>query len=183
MRLFVAIGLGPGAVDALRGVRERFAAAKDGLRWSAEESWHVTLQFLGAADDAQTACVTEQLSAVRASAVPGRIEGLDFFARAGVFHARVALTAELLALQQRVTAATRGCGFVPEARAYSPHITLARAKGCGGAQALAPLQRAVERARVSLAAEFVAEEFRLYESIPRPEGSRYEVRARFGLQG
>jgi 2'-5' RNA ligase len=183
MRLFVGIGLGPGAVDALRGVRERFAAAKNGLRWSAEESWHVTLQFLGAADDAQTACVTEQLSAVRASAVPVRIEGLDFFARAGVFHARVALTAELLALQQRVTAATRGCGFVPEARAYSPHITLARAKGRGGAQALAPLQRAVERARVSLAGEFVAEEFRLYESIPRPEGSRYEVRARFGLQG
>jgi 2'-5' RNA ligase len=183
MRLFLGIGLAPEAADALRRVRERFAAPGDGLRWSAEESWHVTLQFLGAADDAQTACVTEQLSAVRAVPVPVRIAGLDFFSRAGVFHAQVALTAELLALQQMVTAAMRGCGFVAKARAYSPHITLARAKGHGNAKALAPLQRAVERARVSVAAEFIADEFRLYESIPRPEGSLYEVRARFGLRG
>jgi RNA 2',3'-cyclic 3'-phosphodiesterase len=183
MRLFVGIGLAPEAVDALRRVRERFASASDGLRWSAEESWHVTLQFLGAADDAQTACVTEKLGAVRATAVPVRIEGLDFFPRAGVFHARVALTAELLALQQKVTAATRRCGFVAEARAYSPHITLARTKGHAIAETLQPLQAAVERARSRVAAEFVAEEFRLYESVPRPEGSRYEVRARFGLEG
>ena len=182
MRLFVGIGLGTDATDALRGVRERFAAANDGLRWSAEESWHVTLQFLGAADDAEAACVMEQLAAVRATAVPVRIAGLDFFDRAGVFYAGVELTAELLALQQKVTAATRRCGFVAEARAYSPHITLARAKGRSGAHAMRPLKAAVERARVRLAAEFVAEEFRLYQSIPRPEGSRFEVRARFGLK-
>ena len=164
-------------------MREHFAAEGDGLRWSAEESWHVTLQFLGAADDAQAACVMEQLGTVRADVVPVRIAGLDFFERAGVFHARVELTAELLALQQKVTAATRGCGFVAEARAYSPHITLARAKGRGNAKALGPLKAAVERARVRFAAEFVADEFRLYESVPGPEGSRYEVRARYGLGG
>ncbi|MGC2620167.1 MAG: RNA 2',3'-cyclic phosphodiesterase [Acidobacteriaceae bacterium] len=181
MRLFVAIGLAASVVDTVRAVRDRFAAPDDGLRWSQEESWHVTLQFLGATDDAQTACVMQQLSAVRSAAVPVRIAGLDFFERAGVFHARVELTAELLALQQKVTAATRACGFVAEARAYSPHITLARVKGRGNAKALGPLKAAVERARVRLAAEFVANEFRLYESVPGPDGSRYEVRARFEL--
>lgn len=181
MRLFVGIGLGTAATDALRGVRERFSTPADGLRWSAEESWHVTLQFLGAADDAQAACVQEQLASVRAAAVPVRIAGLGYFERAGVFYAGVELTAELLALQQKVTAATRACGYVAEARAYSPHITLARVKGRAGAKALKPLQAAVARARVRLAAEFLAEEFRLYESIPGPDGSRYEVRTQYGL--
>ena len=182
MRLFIGIALAPEATDALRGVSERFsAAASDGLRWSLPESWHVTLQFLGAASDEQFACVTAQLSQVRSARVPIRIDGLDFFVRAGVFHAGIALTPELLALQQRVTAATRSCGFVPEARAYHPHITLARTKGRSGSHALATLKNAVQSSHATLAAEFVAEEFLLYQSIPAPEGSHYEVRARFPL--
>jgi 2'-5' RNA ligase len=186
MRLFIGIALTPEAEGALRGVREKFAAEEDGLRWSAPESWHVTLQFLGAASEEQAACVVQKLAGVRAARVPVRIAGLGFFEQAGVFWAGVSLTAELLALQQSVIAATRACGFVPEARGYNPHITLARvtrAKGRGGAGALAPLKKAVERSTVDLSAEFTAEEFVLYESFPGAEGSRYEARGRFGLVG
>jgi len=181
MRLFVGIALAPEAVDALLGVRERFGAFGGELRWPAAESWHVTLQFLGQADEAQTVCVQAKLGEVRPARVPVRIGELGFFERAGVFFAGVALTPELLALQQRVVAATRRCGFVPEDRAYSPHITLARARGRGGARALGPLKKAVERSGFQPEAEFVAEEFVLYESFPGPEGSRYEVRGRWGL--
>lgn len=182
MRLFIGIALAEQANQALLGVRERFARLSSGesdLRWSAPESWHVTLQFLGSADGEQTACVTDKLGAVRAARAPVRIEGLGFFERAGVFWAGVALAPELLALEQEVVAATRRCGFVPEDRAYRPHITLARAKGHGGARALAPLRKAVEAGNADVRAEFVATEFVLYESLPGPEGSRYEVRARF----
>jgi 2'-5' RNA ligase len=178
MRLFVGIALSPEASEALMGVREQFAPQAADLRWSDPESWHVTLQFLGAADETQAGCVSAGLAGVRAAAVPVRIAGLGFFERAGVFWAGVELSAELLALQQSVTAATRPCGFVPEARAFSPHITLARAKA---ARALVPLKKTVERAKVVLNVDFTAEEFLLYESIPGPEGSRYEVRGRFPL--
>jgi 2'-5' RNA ligase len=75
----------------------------------------------------------------------------------------------------------RNCGFIPEVRAWNPHITLARVKGRSGTKALAPLKKAVERTKIDLDAEFAAEEFLLYESIPGPEGSRYEVRERFPL--
>jgi 2'-5' RNA ligase len=183
MRLFVAIALTAEAAEALARVRERLAAAGDALRWTEPESWHVTLQFLGNASEEQASCVAGRLAEVRAERVPVRLEGLGFFARAGVFYAGVALTPELLALEQKVTAATRGCGFLPEERAYNPHITLARVKGRGAASALRPLQQAVERNRTNLAAEFVAEEFLLYESFPGPEGSRYEVRGRWPLGG
>jgi 2'-5' RNA ligase len=69
-----------------------------------------------------------------------------------------------------------------EERAYNPHITLARSKGRNSGRALVPLKKAVERSKVGLEAQFIASEFLLYESFPGPEGSRYEVRARFGLE-
>ncbi len=181
MRLFVGIALMPRAVEVLRSVPERFALGSADLRWSEPESWHVTLQFLGAADEAQAACVQAGLAGLRAVAVPVRIAGLGFFERAGVFWAGVELNAKLLSLQQSVTAATRNCRFVTEVRTYNPHITLARVRGRGRTRALAPLKKEVEVARVDLRAEFTAEEFLLYESIPGPEGSRYEVRGRYPL--
>ncbi|MGA8528172.1 MAG: RNA 2',3'-cyclic phosphodiesterase [Acidobacteriaceae bacterium] len=199
MRLFIGIALAEEAKNALLGVRERLGPCSSGeseLRWPSPESWHVTLQFLGSASDEQAACVMEKLGTVRAARVPLRLEDLGFFERAGVFWAGVALTPELLVLQQKVVAATRRCGFVPEERAYRPHITLARAKGRAGGRALAPLHKAVERAypvrkvRADkdgapggwVGPEFEAGEFVLYESFPGPEGSRYEVRGRWGLE-
>ena len=181
MRLFIGIALAPEAEGALKRVRERFGAVGAELRWSAPESWHVTLQFLGTTSEEQAVCVMEKLAEVRAAPVPVRIAGLGFFERAGVFWGGVALNAELLALQQYVVAATRSCGFVPEARAYNPHITLARVRGRDGASALGPLKKAAGRDGVDLRAEFTAEEFVLYESLPGPDGSRYEVRERFPL--
>ena len=180
MRLFVGIALDGEATAALRSVRERFAAAGGEVRWASEATWHVTLQFLGEASAEQAACVVERLRTITAERVPVRLSGMGFFERAGVFYAGVALTPGLLALQQKVTAATRGCGFVAEARAYHPHITLAKAKG-RNPRGLDGLRRAVERAKLALSSEFVAGEYLLYESFPGQEGSRYEVRERFGL--
>ncbi|HEX4006620.1 MAG TPA: RNA 2',3'-cyclic phosphodiesterase [Acidobacteriaceae bacterium] len=181
MRLFVAVALAPEAAAALAGVQTLLAASAPDLRWSPPQSWHVTLQFLGNANDAQLACLQTQLAGVRAAPLPIQIGGLDFFDRAGVFHAGVALTPELLSLQQSVFAATRACGFVPEDRAYHPHLTLARTKGHAGAAAFASLKQSLQRTRIHLQAEFVAEDFLLFESIPGPGGSRYEIRARFPL--
>jgi 2'-5' RNA ligase len=187
MRLFVGIALPPAVSDALERIRQQFEprsgppGSDPALRWSAPESWHVTLQFLGAVADDRAACVCEQLKTVRAAPASVRIEGLGFFERAGVFWAGVVLTPQLLTLQQLVTTAMRHCGFIPEDRPYSPHITLARAKGRSGARALSPLRKALEQHKTQLRAEFAAPEFLLYESLPGPEGSRYEVRARFPL--
>ena len=181
MRLFIAIPLSPDAAGALRAVRDRFASSAAGLRWSADDAWHVTLQFLGETTSEQAACITASLAGIHARQVPVRLTGLGFFDKAGVFHAGVDHTPELLALQQQVLAATRACGIIPEPRAYNAHITLARAKGHTGAKALAPLKEALRRSGVTLAAQFVADEFLLYESFPGPDGSRYEARARFPL--
>jgi 2'-5' RNA ligase len=181
MRLFVGIALSAEAAAALAGVRALLASSGPGLRWSDPHGRHVTLQFLGEVTEPRAAMVADKLATVAGDPVPVRIAELGFFERAGVFFAGVALTAELLALEQKVVAAMRSCGFTPEARRYHPHITLARAKGRSGARELSPLKKALERIRIDLAAEFVAKEFVLYESIPGADGSRYEVRGRYAL--
>jgi 2'-5' RNA ligase len=109
--------------------------------------------------------------------VPVHLEAPGFFHRAGVFHVGVRATRELVTLHGAVLSATRPCGFEPEDRPYSPHITLARNRGReDGIRALKP--------RLELAPElpsFTASEFLLFESHLSPQGSRYEIRARFPL--
>jgi 2'-5' RNA ligase len=181
MRLFAGIPLADEVVEELAKMTARLRRKEDGLRWSAAEGWHVTLQFLGSVDAERYECVVARLREVRGVAVPVRLEGVGFFERAGVFFAGVRVSPELVALQRRVTAATERCGFVPEDRPYHPHVTLARSKGRERERAMRALKTRVTReAKFS---EFVAEEFLLYESFSEPGGSRYEVRERFLLSG
>jgi RNA 2',3'-cyclic 3'-phosphodiesterase len=176
MRLFVGIPLTAAVIEELSAISMRLQSQADRLRWSVPESWHITLQFLG--NTQQHECIVSRLRELRLPALPVQLEGLGFFDRAGVFFAGVNLTPELQALQQRVTAATGLCGFIPETRPYHPHITLARSKAKGG-RGLRELKSKIHRdPRFS---GFVADVFVLYESVPAPGGSRYEIRDRFTL--
>ena len=125
-------------------------------------------------------CVAGRLRELRAPAVPICLEELGLFDGAGIFLAGVSLTPNLLSLHQGVIAATRGCGFVPEARPFQPHITLARGKGRDRRPDLSGLKaKILEQPKFT---PFVAHEFLLYESFLGPGGSRYEVRERFALE-
>jgi RNA 2',3'-cyclic 3'-phosphodiesterase len=176
MRLLVGIPLAPAVIEELSAISMRLQTHADGLRWSAPESWHITLQFLG--NTQQYDCIVSRLRELRLPTLPIQLEGLGFFERAGVFFVGVNLTPKLEALQQRVTAATGLCGFIPETRPYHPHITLARSKGKGG-RGLRELKGKIRRDPRFTG--FVADAFVLYESVPGPGGSRYEIRDRFIL--
>lgn len=176
MRLFVGIAVPPETALAISEFVSRLRSSSKDLRWSTPEDWHVTLQFLGSVEASRYACVVQQLGTIVSARVPIRLEGTGTFEKAGVFFAGVKISPELLALQQRVTAAMRHCDFVPETRPYNPHITLARGKGSSGVRGL---QDAV--CKEPHFDEFTAHEFLLYESFTEPSGSRYEVRARFSL--
>ena len=184
MRLFVGIPLPDRVVAELTAVCGRLRSGNDGLRWSAPESWHITLQFLGSATAEQFDCLAVRLAEVRSGPVPVRLGGLDVFERAGVFVAEVELTPELVTLQKRVTAATAHCGFQAEDRPYHPHITLARTKGAGGRRQLKALWTKPVKTQAQgrpAFSGFLAREFLLYESHLGADGSKYEVRLRMSL--
>lgn len=181
MRLFVGIPLAAAVVDELSATSMRLQSGGNGLRWSAPESWHISLQFLGNTDREQYDRTVARLHKIHLPPVPIWLEKLGFFDRAGIVFAGVRLAPELLLLQERVTAATELCGFAPESRPYRPHITLARSKGKGQRQALRELT--TEMHPQPNFTKFVAEEFLLYESFLGPAGSHYETRDCFPLNG
>ena len=176
MRLFIGIPLAADVVAELSTVISRLRRKDDGLRWSAAQSWHITLQFLGDTTPPQYRCLAAGLAEFRSPPVPIHLGELSFFDRSGVFVAGVQVTPQLLALQQLVTATTIPCGFIPETRPYHPHITLARAKaGRGLSELKSRIQRQPPFTR------FTAGEFNLYESFLGAGGSRYEIRSSFSL--
>lgn len=179
MRLFIGIPLPSIVIDELAALSVRLQSADDGLRWSLPESWHITLQFLGNTTDDRRTCLTARLRDLRHAPIPIELEDLGFFDGAGVFFAGVTLLPGLVSLQQTVAAATLLCGFAPETRPYHPHITLARTRNKTGARALRTLKAHLRRQPTFT--RFTAHEFLLYESLPTPFGSRYEVRDRFPL--
>lgn len=180
MRLFVGIPLPDEVRAELAAVVAQLRRGGEELRWSAPDSWHITLQFLGSANAEQLACLKDRLGELHSVPVPVRVGALGAFERAGVVFVDVEVGAELLALQQSIVAATLQCGFEPEERPFHPHITLARARGRKRFRAV-PAPRSWREKPPKFSA-FAAKEFLLYESFTEPAGSRYEVRARFPLQ-
>ena len=177
MRLFIGIPLAVAVRGELSALAARLRSRDDGLRWTAPESWHITLEFLGNTGPEQYECVSARLGELHLRSVPIALERLEFFARAGILIVAVRLAPQLLLLQQQVSAAAALCGFTPEARPYQPHITLARSKGKG--RELTELKAKIQRQPAF--SSYVAEEFFLYESFLGATGSRYEIRKRFPL--
>ncbi len=181
MRLFTGIALTSEVREALERWTSDLRTAFSGLRWSPPEQWHVTLQFLGETQEIRYGCIVDELRSVRAQAVDVQLGEPGFFERAGIFHIAVQATASLLALHSQTEAALTRCEFVPEARVYAPHITLARRKGRGPSPDFERLQKSVRGHPALRLPAWRAKEFLLYESFTGPAGSRYEVRERFPL--
>jgi RNA 2',3'-cyclic 3'-phosphodiesterase len=181
VRLFVGIALAREAQQALESFVCDFRVAYPRLRWSLPPQWHVTLQFLGETDESRYLCTVQQLRKIHAHPVEIRLAQPGFFERAGVFHVAVQPTLSLISLHDQTEQALIPCGFEPEERAYSSHITLARKKGRGRSPDFDQLQQGVPKHAEVKLSSFLAGEFLLYQSFTEPAGPRYEVRDRFPL--
>lgn len=189
-RLFVAL-------EPPDPVRRRIAAlaaelrrasgrAAEDLRWVPPENVHVTLQFLGAVPEERVSGV---IGAVEAAAAASRPLSLQMKGAGGFPNARrprvvwLGLEGEvapLTALAEDLGRRLSPLGFSPEARPFSAHLTLARARdargvgGLGGALAAAALGEGVA---------WRAGEVTLFESHLSPHGPRYEAIGRAPLGG
>lgn len=124
-RLFVAIELPSEVTEAL----QRFQpSARRGVRLISLDQMHLTLHFIGEADVEPCAAALATVPCPRFELV---LEGTGRFpaARGGsTLWVGVRESSKLHELHQAIARALIPCGFTPETRRYSPHITLAR---CG----------------------------------------------------
>jgi len=131
-RLFIAINLPTSLIEALTRVQQQLQTAQP-LRWSKPTQMHLTLQFLG---DTPTAKIDPLITALQQE-IQGHYQPFGLQAQnLGVFPNLKRPTVvwagvggdldRLHQLQQSVVAATQPLGLIPEKRAFSPHLTLAR---------------------------------------------------------
>lgn len=176
--MFVGIPLPTDSAAWLTHAVRRLPLHEEEFRRSRRESWHITLQFLGNVVATQYECLVSRLSDVAFDEARIRIAGIGWIG-AGILAAEIESFPELAQLARNVVEATKPCGFQPEERPWRPHVTLARRKRNvrGSRASLLHIQKLLEGPAPN--SESVAHEFFLYESFTDPEGSRYEIRARF----
>ena len=182
MRLFVALDTPPEVREALRETMERLRPEARGAKWVKPEGMHITLKFIGHVNDEKADAIRAALRAVHsADPVDMRFRGLGFFPnerRPRVLWCGVKASANLAELAANVEQALAPLGIEREARAFAPHLTLARL-GEGGD--FAKLVRTVSEL---IAREFGSAretEFHLYESKLKPSGAEYRRVESYGF--
>jgi 2'-5' RNA ligase len=164
-------------------------------RWIKPESLHVTLKFIVEQPEDGIEPIKQALTMVAGSAIPIQFRGYGFFPTsksARVFWTGIEAGPELAALAGSVDQRLATLGIPKEERAFSPHLTLARAAGGSGSPRWRKEDgpnRGFQRLQEKLAAlsapefgEMTAREFFLYQSKLSPKGSTYTKLERFGLQ-
>jgi 2'-5' RNA ligase len=131
-RLFVALRPPPDIRDALSALM----AGIEGARWQTDNQLHLTLAFLGEVDRHGLEAATEALATLIAPPLDLRLGQFGTFdttrpGRTGTLWIGVEPVDPLATLAQSTRTALRRAGLVPDARKFTPHITLARFGSAG----------------------------------------------------
>jgi 2'-5' RNA ligase len=152
---------------------KKHASTSVKTRFTPDDHWHLTLKFLGNIEPDTALAVARALTEVTCdeAAISTRIDALAAFPRKRHARALVAKvddsSGRLSSLQRRVESALTAFGVPAEARAFIPHITLARFGVPTDASAFMSINRE------PFAITFNA--CCLYQSTLGRDGSRYTV--------
>jgi 2'-5' RNA ligase len=190
VRLFVAAEIGErlaGRAEALIvEIKKRVAemAPRAGVTWLTAPRLHITITFIGEADDARAETV------LRALAPPVSVPAFDLdLTGVGVFPTHGPPRAVwvgvqggrdvLVAVEREVVSRLAPLGIPSEERPYSPHLTLARVRAAPGLRAASLLEGLEKR---SLGTTRIAA-ITLFESRLSPTGPTYVPLLRTSLGG
>jgi 2'-5' RNA ligase len=195
MRTFVALDLDPAIRHRIQNFIEEIHGLAPDLRWLSAESLHVTLKFIGEKPDAKVSQIVETLSSIRAEPFQLRFRGAGFFPTtkaARVFWIGIEAQDALIHLARAIDESLAKIGIAKEHRAFSPHLTVARASGRSGApgrskgdnpnRLFAKLQDFLATRPAPDFGTLTAREFFLFRSHLSSKGSQYTKIAHFELQ-
>jgi 2'-5' RNA ligase len=172
VRVFLALPLPEAAAAGLAAAIEPLRRGHPRLRWVPPSGYHLTLHFFGELDDRAVTALKAVLAQpeLRIAPIPARFGSLGQFPAQGaprVIHAVLEKGAtEALAFHDKFHALVAPLGYAPEARGFTPHVTLARA----GAERIEPgWESGVEVPR----RDFLIGQCILYQSILGAGGARY----------
>ena len=181
LRLFVAVDIPEAAKRRVAEVVSAFKERIPAARWTRPEGWHVTLKFLGSTWPRLFEEVRHAVAQSAASGAPFQtsLTGVGVFpspGRARVVWVGLADPEGRFAPMVKALDRQLAEHFVPEKRAFTPHLTLARFNEQGA------LPEGVVETDVS-SEPFTVEELVLYRSYLQRPAARYEAMERFPLGG
>ena len=162
-------------------IRDGLALHRGGVpsaRWIDPANYHVTLRFIGDVDHGVAREVMSMLAGARLRApVTVAFDALSTFggSRPRALIARVVPTPDLTRLQAEQERLMQRVGLAPEARKYTPHVTLARLRDADSRDVAGHL--AMRGRFVPLT--FVAERFVVYSARDLVGGGPYVVEAAY----
>jgi 2'-5' RNA ligase len=188
MRLFVAVEMNQGVADRARQViddlraRVTRLAPRARVTWSAPDRIHVTVRFIGEADETRALAIRAALgAAIDAPRFDITVEGVGAFPPkgpprvfwAGLTDGRDGLLEVERAVSQRLET------LVPrEDRPYAPHVTLARVKDPAGLSRAALFEGMATRQFGSVHVDAIT----LFESRLSPKGATHVPLQRSALR-
>ncbi len=188
VRAFIALRLDAAVEAAIAALVERLRAPQndireDGIRWVRRANFHLTLFFLGpAVPRERLASISEALCAIAEATPPFEIVARGVGVFPNPVRPRVIWVGldgdELAALAARVAEAAARCGFAPERRPYSPHLTIGRVRSLNSP---GRLRRALSEVADSNFGVSRIERVIVYRSELGPQSSTYHELAAFPL--
>lgn len=178
-RLFVALDLPEDVKDSLHWLCSEFAVP--GARWVSMEQLHLTLRFIGDADEERFQAIRNSLSLIRAPQFSLHMEGTGRFPPRGAPHVLwvgLSGSSTLLQIRKQVEEAVQLAGIPSENRPFSPHITLARLRDASSSA----VNSFLERTKEFRTHPFTVSEFRLYSSTLTPKGAIHTCEASYPLE-
>lgn len=182
IRSFIAIDLTPAARAGLGDLQNRLKAVvpPKTVRWTALPNIHLTLHFLGEIAISDVETVTGLVQATAANFQPFRLSlaGLGCFPntrRPRIVWVGVGGETRILGeLQRELGERLRVINFTPEARPYSPHLTIGRVNNLPPHR-LAQLGELLEQEQLTVGelARLTVTEIQLIKSDLQPTGPVY----------
>ena len=175
IRSFVAIDIeDPATIAAITRLEASLQATGANLKLVDPHNLHLTLRFLGNVAFSRLAEIQKRLDDVVFHPFRVTVKGVGVFpSQRRVNVVWIAFETghlELIDLYQQVTARLIECGFQPEHRRFSPHITIARVRS---GRNRVQLVEAIVEAHAAAFRSFQVEALKLKKSVLTPQGPVY----------
>lgn len=187
VRAFIAIELPPTIQSRLDALTSRLRAESGlSVRWLPAKNIHLTLKFLGEIPSTKIPPITAvmQQHAANFSHFQIHMGGIGAFPnprRPRVIWVGLHAPESLMGLQKAIEASLIPLGFTPEARPFSPHLTLCRIPPEKQAQSANQVQMLLQNSPAAELGSFTVEHLTLFRSELLPAGAVYTHIARVEL--
>ncbi len=185
MRVFIAIELPSEVKEEISRLTEILANTGARVGWVKKDSIHLTLKFLGEAEEKVLRDVKERLEklSLRMESFKIKVEGTGWFpenvSNPRVLWIGVKYPEQLKTLWKEVEREMWEIGLKKEERDFSPHITIGRVKGREG---IGNVLEILKKFKNHSFGEARVKDIVLFQSILKPDGAEYMPLKRFPLK-